>query len=189
MNEKKLKEQVEELAKFILFWSGVVIFVFGLKMIFDSLWPIFEGWYGINFPKEAGVYPGVTLEWGSIVAAYTPSAIVGCAVSIIGIFIMMNGKTGLKGESEPLAKFILFWIGVIALTIGLSDFLYGLLNVIIGRWHEINFPTEVWVPPEIPRGLWFPHLRYNMPYIFVGFIILMMGVFMMKNGQRKFGKA
>ncbi|MEM2896065.1 MAG: hypothetical protein QXG01_00565 [Candidatus Bathyarchaeia archaeon] len=183
-----MKEQIEQLAKFILFWSGAIIFVIGLKMSFDGLWPIFECWYEINFPKEAGVYPGVTSEWGSIAAYYAPLAVVGLAVSVIGIFIMMNGERKLEGESKPLAKFTLFWAGVIALTIGLSNFLYGLSNVIIGRWHEINFPTEVWVPPEIPRGLWFPHLRYNMPYIFAGFIILIMGIFMMKNGQRKLEK-
>lgn len=167
------------------FWSGVVILVVSLKIIFDGLWPIFARWYEINFPKEAGVQPGITLEWGSIIAYYTPLAITGCVILVASFFIMINGKRKLEGESKLLAKLALFWIGVIALTIGLSDFLYGLSNAIIGWWHEINFPTEVWVPPEIPRGLWFPHLRDNMPHIFAGFIILIMGIFMMKNGLRK----
>jgi len=101
---------------------------------------------------------------------------------------MMNGERKWEGRSRPLVNFILYWAGVVALLIGLGASLYGLSQAIIGRWYWINFPTEVWVPPEVPRDIWFPHLVYDMPYIFAGCVILMSGILMMRNGRRRLEK-
>jgi len=179
-----LEEKTRQLSKFVLFWVGVVTLAIGLMIFFNGSWNMFTRWYEINFPKEAGIQPGVTSYWGAMVYWYAPYAIVGCAVSIAGVFVMMNGERKWEGRSKPLVNFILFWAGAIALTIGVGAFLYGLSLVILGRWYWINFPAEAGLPPEIPRDILFPHLVYNMPYIFAGFVILIMGVLMMKNGKR-----
>lgn len=183
-----MEEKTRQLPKFALFWIGFVTLVIGLIILFNGLWNIFTRGYEINFPREAGIQPGITLQWGPMVVWYAPYVIVGCVVSIVGIFMMKNGKRKSEGRSRPLVSFILFWAGVVALAIGLGIFLYGLSNAIIERWYWINFPTEVWVPPEVPRDIWFPHLVYNMPYIFAGCVILMSGIFMMRNGQRRLEK-
>ena len=179
-----MKEETRQLPKFALFWVGVVTLAIGLMVFFNGSWNIFTRWYEINFPKEAGIWPGVTSEWARMVVSYAPYIIVGCAISIAGVFMMMNGERKWEGRSKPLVNFILFWAGAIALTVGLGAFLYGLSLVILGRWFWINFPAEAGLPPEIPRDIWFPHLVYNMPYIFAGFVISIMGILMMKNGQR-----
>jgi len=184
----ELEEKTKQLPKFVLFWIGFVTLVIGLIISFNGLWNIFTRWYEINFPREAGIWPGITVEWGAVVVWYAPYALVGCVVSIVGIFMRMNGERKWEGRSKPLVNFILFWAGAIALAIGLGAFLYGLSQAILGRWYWINFPTEAGLPPEIPRDIWFPHLVYNMPYIFDGFVILIIGIFMMKNGQRKLVK-
>jgi len=184
----ELEEKTRQLPKFVLFWIGFVTLVIGSMILFNGSWNIFTRWYEINFPREAGIQPGATLDWGAMVYWYAPYAIVGCAVSIMGIFMMMNGERKWEGRSRPLVNFILYWAGVVASSIGLGAFLYGLSQAIIGHWYWINFPTEVWVPPEVPRDIWFPHLVYNMPYIFAGCVILMSGIFMMKNGQRRLEK-
>ena len=183
-----MKEETRQLPKFILFWIGIVTLAIGLMIFFNGSWNIFTRWYEINFPREAGIWPGVISEWGAIVVWYAPFAIVGCAVSIVGLFMIVNGERKWDGESKPLVNFILFWAGAVALAIGSGVFLYGLSQAILGRWYWINFPAEARLPPEISRDIWFPHLVYNMPYIFAGLVILIMGIFMMKNGRRKLGK-
>ena len=180
-----MEKKTGRLPRFVLFWIGLVTLAIGLMISFNGSWNIFTRWYEINFPRQAGVPPGSILEWASMVAWYAPYVIVGCVVSIVGIFMMMNGERRWEGRRLPLVNFILYWAGAVASAIGLGTFLFGLSNAIITRWHTINYPTEVYVPPEIPRDIWFPHLEWNMPYIFAGLIILTLGIFMIKSGRRK----
>lgn len=180
---RELKKQ-GSLAKFVLFWTGVATLAVGLMTAFNGSWSIFARWYEINFPTMAGVDPRTTLLWSPMVVSYTPYVITGSIVSLAGIFMTTNGERKYDGRAESLVKFILFWAGVIVLATGLGTFLFGLSQSIIARWQAINFPTEVWVPPEIPRDIWFPYLEWNMPYIFAGILILIVSIFMMKKGQR-----
>lgn len=140
------------LPRFILFWTGVATFAIGLMITFNGIWSIFARWYEINFPIMAGIGlgSGVTALWTPVIVAYTPYVIAGSTVSIFGVFMAISGKSQYEGRSEPLATFILFWAGLVVLATGLGTFLFGLSQAIIARWQAINFPTEYWLPPDVP---------------------------------------